>query len=239
MSPVLFVSVCCVHRAEQPTPNHWTPVPVDTSGHQCQWTPLALVSTGTGLASRAWKTAVMRRGAVSWFQVGRVFVNTLFRYVDMNICTDTERNGHMITRSTARTLQDCRNERKKRRGQSRRGYGAVTSTELVLRISIDLRGFVLFARLPRNSTSFCFLRSETNSSTDISEHRASRPASSHGGAAATSLVRDSPGIVLLNITNRKSEPAFPPCVSEGKADPQGASYSEAQQCGLARLTGCR
>lgn len=73
MSPVLFVSVCCVHRAEQPTPNHWTPVPLDTSG--------------TGLASRAWKTAVMRRGPVSWFQVGRVFVNTLFRYVDMNICT--------------------------------------------------------------------------------------------------------------------------------------------------------
>lgn len=89
MSPVLFVSVCCVHRAEQPTPNHWTPV------------SLALVSSGTGLASRAWKTAVMRQGAVSWFQVGRVFVNTLFRYVDMNICTDTERNGHMITRSTA------------------------------------------------------------------------------------------------------------------------------------------
>lgn len=37
MSPVLFVSVCCVHRAEQPTPNHWTPVPLDTSDTGVQW----------------------------------------------------------------------------------------------------------------------------------------------------------------------------------------------------------
>lgn len=87
MSPVLFVSVCCVHRAEQPTPNHWTPVPVDTSasGHQWHWSGIEGVEDSD------------ETGAVSWFQVGRVFVNTLFRYVDVNICTDTERSGHMIT----------------------------------------------------------------------------------------------------------------------------------------------
>lgn len=65
--------------------------PPRTTGHQCH----ALAPDATSGIEDVEDSD--ETGAVSWFQVGRVFVNTLFRYVDVNICTDTERSGHMIT----------------------------------------------------------------------------------------------------------------------------------------------